>query len=156
MITPNDIADRLEEMVRESFPEEPVYRELRPNGFQRPCTLIVQEDYAAEPGYGTGIVALRPVFTLTTFVPVDEHYHSHMAPMHLRQLKLAGMFLPGCIRVGDRSPHVEKLVMGGGYDYDTVTVTFSVTLDREDFMELERAPLADQLRFRLKIDEKKE
>jgi hypothetical protein len=154
MLTPNDIADQLEALVREKFPDEPVYRELVPKGFQRPSTLIVQEPWQADAGFGPGIITMQPVFTLTTFVPVDEYHHSHLAPMHLRQVALAGLFLPGYIEMPDgRAPHVEKLEMGGGYDFDTVTVTFQYNLNRKDFMELETAPLAERLRFRLEIEE---
>lgn len=154
MLTPNDIGDRLEELVRERFPGEEVYRELCPQGFARPCTLIVQEPFEGDANFGAGVVELRPVFTLTTFVETDDYHYSHLAPMHLRQMALTGLFLPGYIRVGGRAPHVTKLALAGGYDYDKVMVTFSVTLDRSDFMELEEAPLAGDVSFRLNISDK--
>lgn len=145
MLTPNDIADRLEELVKEKYPGEPSHRELVPQGFERPCNLIVQDGCEVEVGYGSNMVRLLPTYTLTTFVPVDEYHHSHLAPMHLRQLTLAGLFVPGYIKVGDRAPKVEKLTMGGGYDFDTVTVTFSYTLDRQDFETIEQQPTMEQL-----------
>jgi hypothetical protein len=133
VLTPNDIAEELKRLVAEKFPGEDVHMELTPQGFKRPCTLIVQEPWEADPKFSQGIITLYPVFTMTTFVEADEYHHSHLAPMHQRQLILLGLFLPGYIKVGDRAPHVEKLAMGGGYDFDTVTVTFSYTLDRADF-----------------------
>lgn len=151
MLTPNDIADQLEKMVAEKFPGETIYRELAPQGFTRPSTLIVQEPWTADAGYGVGMIALHPVFTLTTFVEVDEYHNSHLAPMHLRQLMLAGLFLPGCILVGNRAPKVESIEMAGGYDYDTVTVTFGYTLDRQDFEALEQQPKMEQLHLRTEV-----
>jgi hypothetical protein len=154
MLTPNDIADQIEVLVREKFPDEPVYRELTPNNFQRPSTLIVQEPWEADAEFGPHILTLRPVFTLTTFVPVDDYHQSHLAPMHLRQMALVGLFLPGFIEMPNgRAPHVEVLSMAGGYDFDTVTVKFQYNLNRKDFMELDTAPLAQQLQFRLNINE---
>jgi hypothetical protein len=156
MLTPNDIADQIEALVREKFPGEPVYRDLTPNQFQRPSTLIVQEPWEADAEFGPFVLNFQPVFTLTTFVPVDEYHHSHLAPMHLRQMALAGLFLPGYVLVGDRAPHVERLTMGGGFDFDTVTVAMQYTLDRNDFMELDTAPLAERMRFRLNVNEEGE
>lgn len=151
MLTPNDIADRLEELVKEKFPGEPLHRELVPQGFQRPCNLIVQEPWKSDPGFGTGMISLHPVYTLTTFVEVDEYHHSHLARMHLRQMTLLGLFLPGFIKVGDRAPKVESIEMAGGYDYDTVTVTFGYTLNRQDFEEIEQRPTMEQLHLRTEV-----
>ena len=155
MVTPNDILDALEALVREKFPEEEVYRERVPSGFQRPSTIIILEPFEGDANFGTGVVELRPVFTLTTFVEVDEYHHSHLRALHQRQLVLAGMFMPGYIRVKDpddpngkgRAPHVTELKLAGGYDYDTVTVTFSLTLSRADFMEAETAPMMEHFNF---------
>lgn len=152
MITPNDMMDRLKELVEGAFPGEPVYLDLTPSGFERPCTLIVLEDFEGEVNFSTGGIEMRPVFTMTAFVPVDEFHHSHLAELHRRQTKLAGLLLPGYIRVGDRAPKVAKPIkLGGGYDYDAVTVTFSYTLSRKDFMEQEQAPLMEHVQIREEV-----
>lgn len=146
MVTPNDIADRLEELVGEEFPGEPVYRELVPSDFQRPGTLIVQEKAEGSADFGCNLIEMTAAFTLTTYVPVDEYHHSHLAELHNRQMRLVKLLLPGYIRVGDRAPKVRgKVTMAGGYDYDTVTVTFAWTLDRGDFMNIPQQPLMEQL-----------
>ena len=95
------------------------------------------------------------MFTLTTFVEVDEYHHSHLRALHRRQMVLTGLFMPGYIRVKDpadpkgkgRAPKVTGLKLAGGYDYDTVTVTFSLTLSRADFMEAETAPMMEHFNF---------
>ncbi len=147
MITPNDIMDRIAELVAEKFPWEDIHRELCPQGFTRPCTLIVQDECTCNVGFGPGIVELVPVFTLTTFVETDEYHHSHLAGMHQRQMALASLFLPGYLKVGDRAPKVTGLKLAGGYDYDTVTVTFSYTLLRSEFEEAVTAPLMEHFQF---------
>lgn len=153
MITPNDIADRLEALIREKFPGEEVYRELCPQGFARPCSLIVLDGCTGVVGYGTQIVEFRPTFTMTTFVTVDEYHHSHLAELHRRQMILTGLLLPGYIRVGDRAPKVaDDIQMTGGYDYDTVTVTFSYTLSRQDFEEIEQKPDMLELHLRTEVN----
>lgn len=152
MITPQDIADRLEELVREKFPDEPVYRELVPSDFTRPSTLIVQEGCVGNVGYGCSIVELRLTFTLTTYVPVDEYHHSHLAALHLRQMQLVGILMPGFIKVADRAPKVEEMQLDGGYDFDTVQVTFSLTLDRNDFINIPQLPAMQQLHINKEVN----
>lgn len=155
MITGNDIGDRLEELVRELFPGETVYRELCPAGFARPCTLIVQDECTVNVGYSPAAAELRPVFTLTTFVEVDEYYHSHLSELHRRQTKLLGLLMPGYITAGKRSPKVAAVKLGGGYDYDTVTVTFSVAVGKAEFMAQASAPTAEHIEARCSIEWKK-
>lgn len=152
MLTPNDIADRLDELIREKFPGETVYRELVPQGFERPSNLIEQDACKGVVAYGTQIVELRPVFTLTTFVEVDEYHHSHLAELHRRRMILTGLLLPGYIKVGDRAPKVaDDIQLAGGFDYDTVTVTFSYTLSRQDFDEIEQKPDMLDLHLRTEV-----
>lgn len=153
MLTPNEIADRLEALTAEIFPGEKIYRELLPNGFERPCNLIVLDDCEVDVGLGVSAVGLIPSFTVSTFVPVDEYHHSHLAAMHMRQTALAGLFIPGYIRVGDRAPHVEKLVLDGGYDYDTVTVSFRYAVDREEFLNTAQRPLIGTLKMNEEVKE---
>ena len=147
--------DTLEELVAAKFPQETIYRNMAPQGFTRPSNLIVLDQCEGDAQFGTGVVELRPQFTLTTFVAVDEYHHSHLAELHRRQMVLTGLFLPGYIRVKDpadpqgkgRAPKVTALKLAGGYDYDTVMVTFSLTLNRADFMEAETAPMMEHFNF---------
>lgn len=145
MLFPGDISDRLEELLSEKFPNEKVYQELCPSGFGRPCNLIEQGECEVDVSMGTKLIELRPTFTITTFVEVDEYHHSHIAAMHQRQMQIVSLLLPGYIKVGDRSPRVAAVKMGGGYDYDTVTVTFSYTLDRREFEEIKLDPTVGEL-----------
>lgn len=159
MVTPNDIMDALEALVAEKFPGETIYRDLAPQGFERPSTLIVLDSCEGDVSFGTGAVELRPQFTLTTFVPVNEYHQSHLAELHRRQMTLTGLFLPGYIRVKDpadpkgkgRAPKVTALKLAGDYDYDTVTVTFSLVLSRADFMDAEQRPVMEQLHVRQEV-----
>lgn len=151
MITPNDIGDRLEELIRQAFPGEDVHRELCPEGFARPCSLVTLDSCEGEADFSTGGVELRPTFTLTTFTEVDAYHHSDMTALHLRQMRLTGLLLPGYIRVGDRALKVAGLTLAGGYDYDTVTVTFRLTLSRKDFEKLEQTPLMEHLQVRKEV-----
>ena len=161
MVTPNDIMDELEALVEEKFPGEAIYRNLAPQGFTRPSNLIVLDQCEGDAQFGTGVVELRPQFTLTTFTEVDKHHHSHLAELHRRQMVLTGLFMPGYIRVKDpadpkgkgRAPKVTALKLAGGYDYDTVTITFSLTLNRADFLEAETAPMMEHFNFDTTVKE---
>lgn len=150
-ITPSDIADALEKMVASEFPGETIYRELNETDFIRPSTLIVQEGCTGDVDVGSNIVELCPTFTLTTFVKVDPYHNSHLADLHLRQMRLVGLFLAGFIRVKDRGPKVHGVEMGGGYDYDTVTVTFRYTLSRSDFLNIPQLPMMEHLHIKEEV-----
>lgn len=145
MIAPQDILDRLKELVQEKFPGEPVYMDKVPDSFDRPSNLIALGKCSGNAEMAPGIVELTPVITLTTFATVDAYHNSHMRELNNRQMILTGILLPGYIKVKDRAPKVKGLALESGYDFASVTVTFSVTLDRDDFMELEQAPMAEHL-----------
>ena len=146
MITPSDIADVLKSLIHAEFPGEELYEELTPNNFTRPCNLIEQGSVEGDVDFSCGIIEMRASFTITTFVEADEYHHSHLAELHLRQMRLVKLLLPGFIRVQDRSPKVfGKITMSGNYDYDSIKVTFSYYLDRGDFMKLEQLPTIEQL-----------
>lgn len=144
-ITPNDIADAFEALIAEKFPGERVYRNLVPADFARPSTLIVQDQVKGRPDFGCSSIQMLATFTITTFVETDDYRHSHLQALHLRQMTIAGLLMPGFIKVGDRAPKITDFSLGGGYDYDTVTVTVSYTLDRNDFMSLPQYPLVGEL-----------
>ena len=154
MITPNDILEAIAAKIREKFPGEELYLEYIPQKFQRPSNLVVLESCAGDVGWGTAAVELRPVYSITTFVPVDEYHHSHLAALHLRQMVLTGLFLPGYLRVGDRAPKVQQLNLEGNYDSDSLRVRFQLTLSRGDFEALEgqAAELMQKIHFREEID----
>ena len=145
IIMPNDIGDALESVLREKFPGEEVYRELTPSGFARPNNLVVLGECKVVPAFACGIVEMRPTVTITTFVEVDEYHHSHLNALHARQMKIAGLMMAGYIKVGNRAPHVVDLVLDGNYDSDSVTVTFSYTLSREEFMTMTQYPMMGEL-----------
>ena len=145
LLMPNDIGNALEALLMEKFPGEEVHRELAPTGFSRPANLVVQDKVEGNADFGCGVVHLSATFTITTFVAVDEYHHSHLAALHLRQMAIAGLLMPGFIKVGNRFPKVEGFTLAGGYDYDTVTVTVSYTLDRADFMTLPQYELMGDL-----------
>lgn len=133
MLTPVEIQTRIEEMIREKFPGEEVYRDLCPEDFKRPSFLVFQQPWKMDLSLGRSMVGLHPIYTVTIFVEADNYHHSHLIPMHQRQLAVAGLFTPGFIRAGDRAPTVEKIEFGGGFDFDTVTVTLGYTVDRDGF-----------------------
>lgn len=144
-ITPNDIMDRLEEMLSKTFPDETIYLERVETGFKRPCNLIIYDGGSVDVGFGSNIVEVRDQFTLTSFVEVNKYKNSHLRALHTRQMRMIGMFIPGYIKVKDRAPKVVKIERAGEYDYDTVTVTLSYTLSREDFMNIPQLPLMEEL-----------
>ena len=157
-ITPNDILERLKELVQEKFPGEDVHLNLCPKNFTRPCTLIEQTGCTVNVGFGCQTVELRPTVRLTTFVAVDNYHHSHMADLHLRQMILLGLFLPGYIKVKDRAVKVgqgdrddELIQLDGGWDYDTVTVPLVYTLDRGDFEDIPQRPEMGELHIRQEV-----
>lgn len=145
MITPQDIKDRLAELAAERFPGEALYTDQVPDKFTRPGNYLALVQCTGDAEMGSGVVELRPVFKLDTFAAVDAYGYCDQRELAQRQMALTGLLLPGYIRVGDRAPKVKKLELQTGSDYARVTVTFSLTLDREDFQEAESAPPAERL-----------
>lgn len=141
MITNNDIVEAVAGLVAEKFPGDPVYRDYTPTGFQRPSTLVEISGGKIYPNFGCGTVELRPQITVTTFVEVDPYHQQDNPELTRRQMILLGLFLPGCVKVKDRAPHVlDEGEMENGLDFAAITVTLSYTLSRQEFMELEAAP----------------
>lgn len=146
MITPIDIFERVKELVAEEFPGEKIYEDLVPEGFERPSTMIALAGVTADVAAGCNAVEILTTLQLVTHVETDKYHHSHLAALHLRQMRLLKLLLPGYITVGDRAPKVRgKIDLAGGYDYDTVKVTFAHTLSREDFMNIPQLPLMEHL-----------
>ena len=152
MITNNDIIDAIETLVKGKFPGEPVYRDYTPAGFQRPSSLVELSGGKYYPNFGCGTVEVCPKFTLTTFVEVDAYHQSDDQELTRRQMTLLGLFLPGYIRVKDRAPHVlDEGELHNGLDFAALTVTLSDTLDRREFMELQRAEDMGTLHIRQEV-----
>ena len=151
MLQPNDILKKLKDMVEAAFPEEKCYEEATPSAFTRPCNLIVQDGCEVNVSMGTRLIEMRPTFTITTFAETDEYDNTHLAVLHGRQMRLLGLFLNGYIKVGDRAPKVEAVNLGGGYDYDTVTVTFSYTLSRQEFEATESIAMMEFLHINQEV-----
>ncbi len=152
MITNNDIADAIQALVEKEFPGEPLYRDYTPAGFQRPSTLLEVSGGKFYPNASCGAVEVRPQFTLTTFVPVDEYHQQDDSELTRRQMRLMGLFLPGYVKVKDRAPHVlDEGEMENGLDFAAITVALSYTLDRREFMELQRAQDMGTLHIRQEV-----
>lgn len=150
MITPNDILQKLASMVGEKFPGEPVYQDVTPTDFQRPSSLVVYDGGKVDVGCGCQAVELRLQYTVTTFVEVDAYHDSHLAALHIRQMQLLSLLLPGYIKVKDRAPKVGAVKLDGNYDFDSVTVTFHIALDRSEFEAI--AQHSDMLTLHLRTE----
>lgn len=153
MITNNDIADAIAALVEKAFPGEPVYRDYAPTGFQRPSNLVEITGGKFYPNASCGAVELRPRVTLTTFVEVDSYHQPKQGQdLTARQMRLMGLFFPGFIKVKDRAPHVlDEGEMENGLDYAAITVPLSYVLDRNEFMELQRAEDMGTLHIRQEV-----
>lgn len=152
MITNHNISDAIAALVEKTFPGEPVYRDYTPAGFQRPSNLVELTGGKFYPNFGCGSVEIRPRFTLTTFVEVDPYHQQDDSELTRRQMLLLGLFLPGYIKVRDRAPHVlDEGELDNGLDYASLTVTLSYTLDRQEFMEIQRLPEMGGLQIRQEV-----
>jgi hypothetical protein len=154
MLAPQDIMDRLGELVVEKFPGEAVYFDRTPSGFTRPSTLIALGKYTGQTGFSSGDVLLEPVIHLTTFCVVDEYHDSHLRELNHRLMVLTGILLPGYIKVSGRAPKVSGLEMDAEYDYATIAAKFSYTLSRAEFEELAPIEAAQNLSITFEAKER--
>ena len=149
MLYPQDIIDRLKELVEEKFPGEPVYLDTLPNGFQRPSNYISLGKVTGDASFAPRRVEFSPVVELVTFPERDAHGLSVQREVNRRQMLLTAILMPGFIKVKDRAPKVARLELEGGEDFASVKVTFSYAVSREEFLELEEAPAMEEFAFNI-------
>ena len=150
MLYPQDIIDRLKELVEEKFPGEPVYLDTLPNGFARPSNYITLGKFTGDAGFAPRLVEFSPVIELVTFPERDAHALSSQREVNRRQMLLTAILMPGFIKVKGRAPKVAKLALEGGTDFASVTATFSYAVSREEFLELENAPVMEEFAFNVR------
>ena len=96
------------------------------------------------------LVEFSPVIELVTFPERDAHALSSQREVNRRQMLLTAILMPGFIKVGDRAPKVANLALEGGTDFASVTATFSYAVSREEFLELENAPVMEEFAFNVR------
>ena len=113
MLYPQDIIDRLKELVEERFPGEPVYLDALPNGFERPSNYIQLQTFLGDAGFAPRLVEFSPVIALTTFPEADAYKNSDQREVNRRQMLLTAILMPGFIKVKGRAPKVARLELVG-------------------------------------------
>lgn len=95
-----ELMDAAEGVIKESYPGEPVYRDLLPRDFKRPSfTLECQKVEDADAN--AGLIRRTATLLLTCYVRTDAYSDSSRDELNSRQDRLMGRFsLP--LRVGDR------------------------------------------------------
>ena len=141
MFTPSVFADAVEELLRASFPDDEIYRDLMPEDFKRPSHEIECPSFTAEQT-GGGSIELTVKLIVRTFVPVDEYHHSDFDALYVRAMRVLALFCKGYIYVSDpdtgvrRAPYIEKpAVPNTGSDYAEIHVSFSLSVNAADFEE---------------------
>lgn len=152
MITPVQIKAAAKALLEEAFPGEPVYLDLTPRDFRRPCNLLEVVKTELDPqGLGRGTVGLRWQLKITTFCQVDEVHDSHLPTLDLRAMLLLGAFAQGYVKVENRAPKVTACTADTSlYDCAEVTLILALAVDRADFAPEELLPLMEQLTLKIK------
>ncbi len=144
MITSNDIIAAVSGAVEKLFPSEPVYENLVPQDFSRPCNLV--ELIGITLGeLSPGGVELLYTYRITDFVEVDERHNSHLPLLDLRTMLLVGLFAKGYLKAGDRALKVRSCATTHNLDFTETTVVFSLAYSRTDFDPAAVLPTMEQL-----------
>lgn len=121
----NDILKAVEARLLETFPDEPVYWDSLPNGFQRPSTTLeFQRDTVTDVNFC--LVRHEAEMLITCFSKVNDPYHdSSRADLNDRLSRVLGIFHTGNLPVCDRCLTVTAHAGIGTPEYSEVTVRFT-------------------------------
>lgn len=129
MLNPNTILTALEERLGERFPGRRVYRDLVPEGFERPSFLVsLGSVEMADASCDT--LDVKTQLVVTAFETVDRYHNTHVAALAGTMMLVQELFAAAYLRVGDRALHVAGNKGEYHYDYAEITVTLSYQDDR--------------------------
>lgn len=152
MISNNDVADAIAARIEETFAGETLYRAYKPSDFDRPSNLLEQVGGEMDANYACNQVEFSPVYRITTFAPIDAYRQSDPTVLTARQYTLAGIFLPGYLRVRDRAVKLlDPIKMASGLDFAELTVTLRYVVDRRELMDLVEAEPVGHIHIRTEV-----
>lgn len=152
MITPNEITAAVSGALRELFPNEPVYKNIVPQNFLRPCNLVELTGIALGE-VSPGGVELLYTYRITDFVEVDELDNSHQDALSLRTMLLLGLFAKRYLKAGDRALKVRSCITVYNSDRTETTVIMSLAYSNADFDPAAVLPIMEQLTLQTKTKE---
>ena len=155
MILPQDIMDKLAELIKTQFPGEPVYAKRIPDDFERPSTYIELVSSKGNFGFGPSAVEIMPVIKVTIFSKVDDYRNSDPQELHDRLMTIIGVLIPGYIKVGTRAPKIQDMTFAVGLDYAVLTTSWHYALDRSEFLRKEQVPPAEHLNLTLNYNDRR-
>lgn len=129
MLTVKETMDAVEEILRERFPEEPVYRNLTPTGFVRPSFLLVYGPRGMTDA-SCGTLEVTAAVTVTAFVPVDEYHNSHIDALQERAAAVQELFAVEGLRVVDRVLSVTGSTAVCNFDFAEIEIKLRYQDDR--------------------------
>lgn len=155
MLTPQNIMDRLTELIKDQFPGEAVYAERVPDNFARPSTYVELVSSRGNFGFGPSAVEIMPVIKVTIFSKVDDYRNSDPHELHDRLMTIIGVLIPGYIKVGARAPKIQDVTFEVGLDYAVLTTSWRYALDRSEFIRKEQVPPAEHLNLTLHYNDRR-
>lgn len=152
MITPNEYGDTIENLLKEAFPGETVYREIVPERFERPSNAVECEGFSGNTQISADAIDTEVKMIVRTFVEVDAYHNSQFSALYRRAMTILGLFAGGYIEVSDpdtgewRAPKVTaSAVPPAGKDFAEVHLSFRLQLSKAEFMPAETLPVMEDL-----------
>ncbi|WP_369284006.1 DUF6838 family protein [Oscillibacter sp. GMB15532] len=144
MITPDEITAAVSGALRELFPEEPVYENIAPQDFLRPCNLMELTGIALGE-ISPGGVELLYTYRITDFVEEGQYNNGPLPLLDLRTMLLLGLFAKGYLKAGDRALKVRSCTTVRKLDLTETTAILSLAYNRTDFDSAAVLPMMEQL-----------
>lgn len=119
-MTLTNILEGVEAALAEQWPGAPVYRNRTPKNFARPSFLLEGGPVTQEE-LGGSMEQFSARVRVTAFLPVDAYKNSDADALAARMSEMMALFAGGCVRIGDRCPHVTGLMGDYGFDYAEVS-----------------------------------
>ena len=142
MITPKDYIDSIEELLHAAFPGEKVYRDLAPEGFDRPSNMIECASFTAEQAGGFAL-KLDVKLIIRTFVTVDAYHNSQFDALYRRSMAILALFAKGYIRVTDqdtgekRAPKISAMAVPvTGKDFAEIHLKATMQISTSEMLDM--------------------
>lgn len=120
-MTLKDIFDGVTQAVDSQWPDAPIYRGYKPEGFARPSFLL-EGGPVSSVEIGGRQRRVTAQVKLTCYTAVDAYGHSGTDELLETADSLMELFYGGYITIGNRDPHITEVTGDYGLDYAAVTV----------------------------------
>lgn len=142
MITQKDILTSINRRIAEAYPNYTVYVNESPKDFKR-HSFMLEYVKTSRRDINFNTIEKTAYFTITCFVPVDEHHRSNTDELADIQEDILQLFSVGYVNVGNRAIKIQSSTGGIDFDRAYIDLQFEYFDNRTDTED--NAPLVESV-----------